>query len=40
MYAIRSYYEATLAQMAERLQARPVLLQLPLGVEAEFRGVA
>jgi elongation factor G len=28
-----------LAQMAERLRARPVLLQLPLGFESEFHGV-
>ncbi|WP_305044029.1 elongation factor G [Geoalkalibacter sp.] len=31
--------EATLKQMGERLGARPVLMQLPWGLEGEFRGV-
>jgi len=39
MDRIGADYRATLAQMAERLQARTVLLQLPLGIETEFRGV-
>jgi elongation factor G len=32
-------YEAVLVQMAEKLRARPVLLQLPLGSEGDFYGV-
>ena len=32
-------YRQALRQMAERLKARPVLLQLPLGEEAPFAGV-
>jgi len=39
MDRIGADYRGALAQLAERLQARTVLLQLPLGVEAEFRGV-
>jgi len=32
-------HEAVLAQLSERLRARPILLQLPVGAEAGFRGV-
>jgi len=32
-------YAAVLSQLQERLHARPVLLQLPIGNEAEFSGV-
>ena len=32
-------HEAVLAQMAERLKARALLMQLPLGKEGDFRGV-
>ncbi len=39
MDRIGADYQAVLTQMAERLQARPVLLQLPLGEEAGFAGV-
>jgi elongation factor G len=39
MDRIGADYTGVLAQLAERLRARPVLLQLPLGFESEFHGV-
>jgi elongation factor G len=39
MDRIGADYQAVLEQMAERLRARPVLLQLPIGNEGEFTGV-
>src|SRR6185369_2563115 len=39
MDRIGADYEAVLIQMAEKLQAKPVLLQLPLGNEGGFYGV-
>jgi len=39
MDRIGADYAGVLTQMAERLRARPVLLQLPLGFESEFHGV-
>ena len=39
MDRIGADYRLTLQQMEERLQARPVLLQLPIGVEGNFAGV-
>jgi len=39
MDRIGADYLGVLDQMAERLQARPVLLQLPLGFESDFHGV-
>jgi elongation factor G len=39
MDRIGADFQATLAQMVERLGARPVLLQLPIGSEGAFTGV-
>ncbi len=39
MDRIGADYQAVLTQMAERLHARPVLLQLPVGEETAFTGV-
>jgi elongation factor G len=39
MDRIGADYAGVLTQMAERLRARPVLLQLPVGFESEFHGV-
>jgi elongation factor G len=39
MDRIGADYRSTLQQMAQRLQARPVLLQLPIGAEGDFVGV-
>jgi elongation factor G len=39
MDRIGADYRSTLQQIKERLQARPVLLQLPIGAEGDFAGV-
>ena len=39
MDRIGADYRSVLQQMAERLQTRPVLLQLPIGAEGDFAGV-
>ena len=39
MDRIGADYQSVLGQMTDILQARPVLLQLPLGAEGEFHGV-